>query len=565
MYVDVIDNFEVLIKLKANWDAVYDADPEAQFFLSWTWIANWLENIDCQWIVLAAKETPDSQYNSFFPLQSHTRIREDGSFYNELRVGGADFASYTGFICMAEFQDRAIKAFSDSIKARHWTTLYLDMIRASEGRLRPFLDAFPETEFITQKIIRAEEGDDTDYGIYPYIDLPRDWETYCANNLTANSRQKAKRLLKMVDEATELRISRADANTVQRDMQILLRFWETRWAAKKPKRVLSNAVLNYRNMLMRCFREEALFLLVLWKGDTPIAARAALLDRKKRTLICFVIARDFSVKKPPPGFVLNAYSIRWAIENGFKTFDLLQGNHSYKYEFGPKERHIESIWISTSNRQNLGNKLEKESLPVALELARSRQKAGALEEAKFGCKQILETYPDYAGAQLLLEEIESSQPAAPPADFAKAFDFHQRGQIDNAEPIYRSLLAQNPGHFDATHLLGVIFLQRRQFAAAEQQIARAISLNPDFADAHNNRGAALNSLGRFDEALASFDRAMALRPDYPEAANNRGNALKGLGRPDEALACYDKAIALKTDYPDALRNRRNLLAELKRD
>ena len=101
MHVDVIESFETLTELKKNWDAVYEADPEAQFFLSWTWIANWLERIDCQWFILAAKAAPDaSEYTAFFPLQLHTRMREDGSFCNELRVGGADFASYTGFICV---------------------------------------------------------------------------------------------------------------------------------------------------------------------------------------------------------------------------------------------------------------------------------------------------------------------------------------------------------------------------------------------------------------------------------------------------------------------------------
>jgi Flp pilus assembly protein TadD len=354
-------------------------------------------------------------------------------------------------------------------------------------------------------------------------------------------------VLKLVDEAEEFHITHADANTFRRDLQILLRFWELRWAPKKTGQTLGNALANYRNMLMRCFETGSLFLLVLWKGETPVAARAAFLDGKKQTFSCFVIARDSSVERPPPGFLLNMYSIRWAIQNGFTTYDLLQGNHSYKYEFGPEERRIESIWVRTGSTHNLGGKLDSATLPVALKLARDRQAAGRLTEAEFGYRQILAVDPRHPDALRLLGQIKANQPSVLQVDFAKALEFHKRGKLTEAEQIYRAILAADPGHFDAMHLCGVILLQRGQFAAAEQQIARAILINPDFADAHNNLGAALNSLGRFEEALTSFDRA-----------------LKGLGRSDEALASYDKAIALRRDYPDALKNRGNLLAELKR-
>jgi hypothetical protein len=35
MHIDVIDRFSEFEARRHNWDAVYAADPEAQFFLSW--------------------------------------------------------------------------------------------------------------------------------------------------------------------------------------------------------------------------------------------------------------------------------------------------------------------------------------------------------------------------------------------------------------------------------------------------------------------------------------------------------------------------------------------------
>jgi tetratricopeptide (TPR) repeat protein len=162
-----------------------------------------------------------------------------------------------------------------------------------------------------------------------------------------------------------------------------------------------------------------------------------------------------------------------------------------------------------------------------------------------------------------------SNPASPPkvpqasvhtaAEFEKAREFHGLGQLEDAERMYRSILAANPRHIDAAHLLGVVLMQRNQFEEAERQLSFVIGINPNLAPVHNNRGNALRNLKRLSEALKSYDRAIALRPDYPEAFNNRGNALKDLQRLDEAIASYNRAIALRPDYPDALSNRGNAL------
>ena len=70
MHVDVITSRDALDRLRGNWEAVYQADPEAQLYMSWAWIAGWFERLPCQWFVLAAKESTESpDYIAFFPLQ----------------------------------------------------------------------------------------------------------------------------------------------------------------------------------------------------------------------------------------------------------------------------------------------------------------------------------------------------------------------------------------------------------------------------------------------------------------------------------------------------------------
>ena len=54
-------------------------------------------------------------------------------------------------------------------------------------------------------------------------------------SLSANTRQKIRRLLKQVDTPGEYRITIATPETFTRDLKTLLGFWETKWRPRKGK------------------------------------------------------------------------------------------------------------------------------------------------------------------------------------------------------------------------------------------------------------------------------------------------------------------------------------------
>jgi tetratricopeptide (TPR) repeat protein len=161
-------------------------------------------------------------------------------------------------------------------------------------------------------------------------------------------------------------------------------------------------------------------------------------------------------------------------------------------------------------------------------------------------------------------EAEPAAAAAARATLQGAVERHQQGDFAAAEPLYRQVLAGQPDHFDACHLLGVALLQMGRLDEGRGLIERAIALKPDVAPAHSNLAMALLGLGRDAEALASLDRALALQPDIAETHNNRGIALANLGRPAEALASYDQALARNPAYPEAHNNRGTALLALGR-
>jgi protein O-GlcNAc transferase len=154
--------------------------------------------------------------------------------------------------------------------------------------------------------------------------------------------------------------------------------------------------------------------------------------------------------------------------------------------------------------------------------------------------------------------------ADPATQFQQGFALHRQGRLNEAEALYRNVLAGQPAHFGALHFTGLIHYQRGALAEAVEWIGRALAVNPASPEAHSNLGLALLDLKRPEEALASHERSLKLKPDLPDTLNNRGNALQALNRPAEALADYDRALQLRPDYALAHNNRGNALRALGR-
>ncbi len=169
-----------------------------------------------------------------------------------------------------------------------------------------------------------------------------------------------------------------------------------------------------------------------------------------------------------------------------------------------------------------------------------------------------------------------------------AIAHHRRGQLAEAEQLYRQILSANPRHAGALHLLGLIAHQAGRHDAGIQYISRAISiegnnplyhcnlgeayralgrapeaqacyqralqLNPSLAAAHYNLGLLAQQTGHAKEAQHQYEQAIRLRPEYTQAHNNLGNVLRSQGKLDDAVAAYRAALGYQPDYIEALNN-----------
>jgi predicted O-linked N-acetylglucosamine transferase (SPINDLY family) len=136
----------------------------------------------------------------------------------------------------------------------------------------------------------------------------------------------------------------------------------------------------------------------------------------------------------------------------------------------------------------------------------------------------------------------------------KARALHNAGNLAEAASSYRDILAHQPEHSDALHLLGLLELQSGAVETAAKLISRALALAPNNAAAHANLGTALMRMARTHEALAHYQRALQLNPRFDSLQHNLGTTLQLLGRHEEAAEAFGRLYAALPDADFALGN-----------
>ena len=135
----------------------------------------------------------------------------------------------------------------------------------------------------------------------------------------------------------------------------------------------------------------------------------------------------------------------------------------------------------------------------------------------------------------------------PQQAFHLALQHHRCGRLAEAEALCRQILAIQPDHADALHLLGLIIHHAGQSELGANLIREAIRLFPNHPELHYNLGVVLQEAGRPGEAVTAFRSTLQFRPDDWKALTNLGNALMDLGRPAEAIASYHAALRIAPD------------------
>ncbi|MGH6726186.1 MAG: tetratricopeptide repeat protein [Pseudolabrys sp.] len=118
---------------------------------------------------------------------------------------------------------------------------------------------------------------------------------------------------------------------------------------------------------------------------------------------------------------------------------------------------------------------------------------------------------------------------------ASAIECFRLGKFGEAEALCRQVVAVQPRHAEALHVLGLVAHETGHHAAALKHYDSAIAHNGAIAQYHSSRGRALAALKRTEEARQSYRQAIEFNPGL-------ANAHHGLGMLDYGLQDYAGAI-----------------------
>ncbi|HET6609758.1 MAG TPA: tetratricopeptide repeat protein [Rhodopila sp.] len=138
------------------------------------------------------------------------------------------------------------------------------------------------------------------------------------------------------------------------------------------------------------------------------------------------------------------------------------------------------------------------------------------------------------------------------AAFRLGQQLHMAGRFQEAERIYRQVVAAAPRQAEVVHALGALLLQTGRPDAADEMVRRAIGLRPA-AEFQLTRANILLALGCPADAAECARLAAKARPGDAAAHQVLGHALADSLDAHGAIDAYEQALRLSPSLPD-LRN-----------
>ncbi|MBM4147312.1 MAG: tetratricopeptide repeat protein [Nitrospira sp.] len=142
----------------------------------------------------------------------------------------------------------------------------------------------------------------------------------------------------------------------------------------------------------------------------------------------------------------------------------------------------------------------------------------------------------------------------PDETLQSAVEYHQKGNLREAERILRGILHVQPDNIETLYFLAEIVYQLGKYDSAEQYVRNALMYDPANAEAYNNLGIILQAKKQLDTAIQSYQKAAELNPNLPDVYMNMGLCFKEKGQIDSAAECYQKALELNPGMTDAYIN-----------
>lgn len=294
--------------IKNIWDtALANNDSRAPFF-RFAWHALWFDVLGKNW-------------EPYLLVVDDAVIAPFARKGNEIIFsGGAEISDYQDLIGPNEKKQDAWQQIATYCKNDGVTALRFHNIPQSSPTIS-FFQTFPDAT--------VAQEDTT-----PIITLPATWEAHIESLPYKERHELRRKFRKIKKEHHDPTITKS--TDPARDIAILLTLMQK--DEKKHQFLTPDMTVFFQRMAETFARDIS--LLIVYMNTEPAAAVLSFMADQSYLLYNSGFNRECC---PYAGFYLKAMSIQYALENGFKEYNFLQGNERYKYDLGGKDFFVYSI------------------------------------------------------------------------------------------------------------------------------------------------------------------------------------------------------------------------------
>lgn len=197
-------------------------------------------------------------------------------------------------------------------------------------------------------------------------------------------------------------------------------------------------------------------------------------------------------------------------------------------------------------------------------LAEQYARSSQLDQAEAQLKKVIERFPEYQPAQLLMGRVlyESQKftrarthlsraiklrPSNPDAYLVMTQLWLDQSRYDDATKVVEELSAAVPGEPIGFHRLGLALAEKGEAARAEKLLLKAVERDPSDLEAWGTLARIAEQGGRLPKALELWERALQQDPDNREVLLNAGRVALRLKRLPEAQAYFTNVLSQGQD------------------
>ncbi|HEX9187681.1 MAG TPA: tetratricopeptide repeat protein [Vicinamibacteria bacterium] len=131
----------------------------------------------------------------------------------------------------------------------------------------------------------------------------------------------------------------------------------------------------------------------------------------------------------------------------------------------------------------------------------------------------------------------------------KAMELTKAGKLDEAEAVYKDVLARDPSIAEAHYNLGSIYLGRKDLARAEAEFQKVVELRPQSEQAYGALSRVHEQKGDPGRAIEVMEKGVAAKPEDPVMQFDLGVLYFNARRTEEAERTFRKVEALDPQNP----------------